>query len=412
MKPLQVTVVGAGMIVHDQLLPSLYQLRRLGWIGDITVCGRTSKGVRQLKESAILRQAFPDQDFRAVPDPRELADQPQPARYREVLEAMPPRNLVVVAVPDPLHREVVEWALTRNQHVICVKPFVLRVEDSLELEREARSRGLFIGIDYHKRFDTRNLMARRRYRDGLFGEFRLGQAWLFERWAYRRSNFQTWFTKDATDAFTYVGCHYVDLVAFITGLRPVAVSVYALADRFPNGVEGYLWTDARVIWENGACLNVQNGFAVPDVAPGANAQGLVLYCSTGQRAGRLEHQDQFRGVAHAYVEPVPEYGEPLYRQPNPDFFEYLPYEGPGLQPSGYGYRSIEALVQAVRLVESVSEGDRLQQLQKIDRDGLLATPANSRYNELVTEAARHSIKRGGELVWIEYEPEPRVLARS
>ena len=27
------------------------------------------------------------------------------------------------------------------------------------------------------------------------------------------------------DPFTYVGCHYVDLVYFITGLRPVEVSV-------------------------------------------------------------------------------------------------------------------------------------------------------------------------------------------
>ena len=34
----QVTVVGGGMITHDQILPSLYQLQRVGRIGDVTVC--------------------------------------------------------------------------------------------------------------------------------------------------------------------------------------------------------------------------------------------------------------------------------------------------------------------------------------------------------------------------------------
>jgi hypothetical protein len=43
---------------------------------------------------------------------------------------------------------------------------------------------------------------------------------MIEAWYYRNSNFQNWFTCDAYDAFTYVGCHYVDQVNFITGLRP------------------------------------------------------------------------------------------------------------------------------------------------------------------------------------------------
>ena len=36
----------------------------------------------------------------------------------------------------------------------------------------------------------------------------------------------------------------------------------------PNGAEGYLWTDARVIWNNGACLNVQNTLSYPEDGPG------------------------------------------------------------------------------------------------------------------------------------------------
>ena len=77
-----------------------------------------------------------------------------------------------------------------------------------------------VGVEYHKRFDDRSLMARRKYRAGLFGEFRLGTACLMEKWYYRHSNFQNWCTTENSDAFTYIGCHYVDLVHFITGLLP------------------------------------------------------------------------------------------------------------------------------------------------------------------------------------------------
>jgi hypothetical protein len=153
---------------------------------------------------------------------------------------------------------------------------VLKYRETLEIEREAHSRGLVVGIEYHKRFDDRSMMARRKYGAGLFGEFKLGSAWLLEKSYYRHSNFQNWMTTGNSDAFTYIGCHYVDLVHFITGLLPVAVSVYGIPDQFPNGKEGFLWTDARVIWNNGASLSVQNALGFPDNAPGTNTQARII----------------------------------------------------------------------------------------------------------------------------------------
>ena len=158
-----------------------------------------------------------------------------------------------------------------------------RRQHAAEIEREANARGLLVAMEYHKRFDDRSLMARRQYRAGLLGEFRLGTARLFEKWYYRHSNFQNWMTTENSDAFTYIGCHYVDLVHFITGLMPVAVSVYGVRDRFPNG-QGRLSVDRCAgVWNNGACLNVQNGLGFPDDAPGTNTQGLMLYCGGAAR---------------------------------------------------------------------------------------------------------------------------------
>jgi D-galacturonate reductase len=402
----QVTIVGGGMITHDQLLPSLYQMQRNGAIGEITVCALRGRPLKSLAESESIRRAFPDRSFRPFPDFSKDLDTDYPELYREILAKMPPRNLVVVAVPDNQHFGTIMDALRADQHVMTVKPLVLKASEGLEVEREAHERGLLVGIDYHKRFDDRSLMARLRYRQGLFGEFRLGTASLFEKWYYRHSNFQNWCTVERSDAFTYVGCHYVDLVHFITGLLPTSVSLYGVRDRYPNGNEGYLWTDARVLWSNGACLNVQNGLSFPDAAPGPNTQGMTLYCANQETGGLISHSDQYRGLSYSYVEPPHGPGATQFSEPSPDYFQYVDLGGPGLVPVGYGYRAVEAIARAAATVEQAgSLEERRRALETIDQTGLVATPANSRFNELVVEAGRLSLVHDGREAMIDYKTE-------
>ncbi len=387
---MQVTIVGGGMIVHDQILPSFYQLRRLGLVDQIAVCAQHGRTLQALAGSKIIREAFPGQNFRAYPDSTRDPNQPHPDLYRDAIAAMPARNVVMIALPDHLHFDAILAALHADQHVLVVKPLVLKAAEAAMIEQEALQRGLFVGIEYHKRFDDRSLMARRKYRNGDFGEFRLGTAHLMEKWYYRHSNFQNWCTTENSDAFTYIGCHYVDLVHFITGLTPASVGVYGIRDKYPNGRDGYLWTDARVIWSNDACLNVQNSLSFPDAAPGTNAQGLTLYCASARQGGLLRHSDQYRGVEY-----VSAGSSAVYAEPSPDYFQYVDVGG-GLTPVGYGYRSIEYLYRCCLKVESAS--DRQQAIREIDRGAIVATPANSRYNERVIEAARKSILGNGQLV--------------
>ncbi len=389
------------MIVHDQLLPSLYNMQRQGRIGAITICSQRAQSWQSLRAAEDLAQAFPGQAFRGLPDAGG-PEHPQPELFRQAIAGMPPGNIVVAAVPDQLHFDVIMAALAAGHHVCAVKPLVLKHAQALAIAEEAFRRGLVVGVEYHKRFDDRSLMARRKYRDGLFGEFRLGTACLLEKWYYRHSNFQNWMTTENSDAFTYIGCHYVDLVHFITGLLPAAVSVYGIPECFPNGREGYLWTDARVIWNNGACLNVQNALGFPDAAPGSNTQGLVMYCKGETDGALLAHSDQYRGLQYCYTRQGTTAGSTIYAEPSPDYFQYVDLGAGGLTPVGYGYRSVEHIIQTCIRVET--EGGELagrqRLLREIDRAGVMATPANSSYNELVIEAARESILAGGKTVEI------------
>ncbi len=374
-------VIGGGMIVHDQILPSLYQLRRRGIVDRILICARQESTLETLRANPKINAAFPGHAFEAMP-----------GAYSQVLAALPPRSIVIVALPDQIHFEVTMDVLRAGHHVVCVKPLVLKTADSLTIEREAQSRELLVAVEYHKRFDDRSLMARKRYREGLFGDFKLGNAWLHEKWDYRDSNFQNWFTCENSDAFTYIGCHYVDLVHFVTGLKPASVSVYGITDTFPNGNVGYLWADARVIWENGACLNVQNALGYPQNGPGSNAQGIVMYCSGKGEGAMIRHSDQYRGLEYCYYD--------RYEEPSPDYFQYVDLGGPGLTPVGYGYRSIDQLVDACLSVDASS--DRAARISAIESAGIIATPANSRYNELVVEAGRLSLLNGGREAVIDY----------
>ena len=406
------TIVGGGMIVHDQILPSIYHLQRLGHVGDIHVVATRATRLLDLVNPRF-EQAFPAQTFTPYPALDEPADTRYPDLWRDVISNMSPRQLVIVATPDELHDEMVRFSLEQDQHVLCVKPLVQRYEHAEKIRELAYERGLFVGVEYHKRFDRRSLEARYQYRQGRFGQFQCGDARMIEPYYYRHSNFQNWFTTDRADSFTYVGCHYVDLVYFITGLRPAEVSVRGIQRKFPNGNVGFLWANGRVIFENGSVLSVLNGLGYPDRGAGTNDQGLCMFCEGDDCGAVIRHDDQFRGVSYGYID---DNIGAHFRYINPDYFRIVPWTGEGLRPIGYGYDSIEANVLAAKSLNEATVGldsasavlKCRKMIKTIDSLGLIATPANSCINELVVEASRLSIQRDGDRVAIRYEPSPGV----
>jgi len=416
--PLPTLVIGGGMITGMQLLPSLYQLQREGVVGDISISALNGAPLKTLAEDESLARAFPGQSFTPYPDfKKEGTEKNFPELYKERIRALPKQGLVVVAVPDQLHYGVLKEALAAEGHILCVKPLVLEHAQAVEIEHEALEKGLVVGVEYHKRFDDRALITRKRYRAGAFGEFKLGQARLVEPWYYRHSNFQNWFTCENSDPFTYIACHYVDQVHFVTGLLPTSVSVRGVKGRFPNGNEGYLWSDGRVVWENGAILSVMNGLGYPDGAPGGNTQGILMHCEGEDIGALIDHHDQFRGVKHALVAPL---DGKHYHETSPDYMQYVNVGGEGLTPVGYGFRSVAYIVRAAAAANAAAAGlengkalaARRKVVKRYDAEGVMATPANSAFNELVMEAGRLSILNDGREALITYGEKAGVRLRD
>ena len=114
--PLDVTIVGGGMITHDLILPVVYHMQRTGTVKDIKVCSLDTPPLMKLKNSEMIRKAFPGQDFQAFPELTESEEKKCPELYKEVLTNMKPRQRVIVDMPDQLHYEVIMVALLNEQH--------------------------------------------------------------------------------------------------------------------------------------------------------------------------------------------------------------------------------------------------------------------------------------------------------
>ena len=147
---------------------------------------------------------------------------------------------------------------------------------------------------------------------------------------------------------------------------------------------------------------MQNALGFPDAGPGTNTQGLMMYCKGETDGAWLAHSDQYRGLKYSYTRNPGGPGATMYAEPSPDYFQYVDLGTRGLVPTGYGYRSVEYIVESCLRVETEAAdlADRQRLLREMDTAGVMATPANSSYNERVIEAARESILSGGKTVAI------------
>ena len=161
-----------------------------------------------------------------------------------------------------------------------------------------------------------------------------------------------------------------------------------------------------------------DGLGYPDAGAGSNEQCLSMFFEGEDKTGHIKHDDQFRGVSHSYLKGIGCAGS-TFNFVSPDFYQLVPWEGAGSKPVGYGYASVAATLNTIKqlgdetlnLTADHALEHRRAIMKEVDEKAIIATPANSSVNELVTEAARMSILRDGEFVDIVYGDNPHVKLR-
>jgi myo-inositol 2-dehydrogenase / D-chiro-inositol 1-dehydrogenase len=77
---------------------------------------------------------------------------------------------VVIAVPTPLHADLIARAAAAGKHVFCEKPISFEWDDSVRAVEAARSAGVKLQIGFHRRFDPDWRAAADRMRAGELGD--------------------------------------------------------------------------------------------------------------------------------------------------------------------------------------------------------------------------------------------------
>ena len=393
--PLPVLVVGGGMITREVILPTLFQERRRGKVGDISVVSRRARTI------AHLRDLFPDEPFTGYPDPETTdPEASHPELYRHVIAGLPADAAVIVATPDHLHTPVIMTSIETGHHLVVQKPLCLKTAEAHQIARAAHEAGIYVYTDYHKRHDPAIRAARYRFRRGDLGQMLYGSAWIEERREMPLIHFRRWAAESSP--FEYIGVHYTDAYYFITGLKPRRVVAFGQRKLLPqHGMpDTYDAVQAVIEWEDGSVLWVQTSWVASDKQTALTRQGMHLVGTEGEYWA--DHKD--RNVHFVTQKDGFEHYNPLF------FKTYDSWEAEGeTEVFGYGYDSIVQGLDDIRRIQAETAGlpeeeARRRRQELIARlEPLRPLPSQALIGTAINEAVRLSLDNGS--CYVTFGPE-------
>jgi 1,5-anhydro-D-fructose reductase (1,5-anhydro-D-mannitol-forming) len=167
-------------------------------------------------------------------------------RVHGTLEAMmadPDVDAIYVATPNAMHREAVLAAARAGKHVLCEKPFAMRVEDAREMAAACRQAGVLLRVAHQLRLEEAVVRAREIVHSGQLGRI---AAISLER-ASANPPRKTWRTDVRQSGVVFdVGVHLIDQVQWILGSRYAEMSAFTHPDRRQGHADDQITILARM----------------------------------------------------------------------------------------------------------------------------------------------------------------------
>ena len=386
---MKVLVIGAGMYVTGRdgsgegtILAALTQGAKKFAIDEVVVVARSHDDGNAVKSAARRIGALLDSSlecsYQAIDEKRALADQ---LRLDSFMCA-------VVCVPDHAHFLYASELMERGVPTLVVKPLTPTLVESLELEKIQKRTGTYCAVEYHKRWDESNRLARQYIADGKFGQLVYATVEYSQRISMPSVVFRSWASK--TNIFQYLGCHYVDLIHYLTGFQPTRAMAYGTKVILcQEGVDTYDSVHAQIVWNKPDGGHFFSQLAIswidPERTTALSDQKLVL---VGE-AARMDLDQKNRGISFVNDAGVSSL--------NPYFGQFLPDVAGRPQFGGYGCQSILAfLADAIGLKSGIVGIESLQSI----RPSIPATMATS----YVLEAVNRSLVNNSTWVAIDDLP--------
>ena len=202
----------------------------------------------------------------------------------------PTVQVVHVTSPNDLHAPQVRAVLAAGRHVVCEKPLALTSAESAELMNLATATDRVCAVNFNIRFYPVNQHVRQIVGAGELGAVRLVTGRYFQDWLLLESDWNWRLQPDrggALRAIGDIGSHWLDLAAFLTGLRIRAVmadlATFVPVRREPTGPVETFATER-------AAATVPRDIATEDVATvllrfdnGARGSVAVSQISAGRK---------------------------------------------------------------------------------------------------------------------------------
>ncbi len=167
----------------------------------------------------------------------------------------PDTDIVIVALPNYLHKEAILMACKAGKHVLCTKPLALNAAEAREILDAAEQAGIFHGYLEDLVYTPKTLKAIGMVRQGTCGRV----LWTRSREAHSGPH-SAWFwdkKQSGGGALVDMGCHCIEIGRSFIGkdIRPVEVMCWADTQVKPIEAEDH--AIALIRYESGAVSQVE-----------------------------------------------------------------------------------------------------------------------------------------------------------
>lgn len=359
---------------------TLFHLRSRGKVGSMSLCGTNGSkfpAIRTHFETNIKNKYTDSLDCSVNTFPADGTSDPK--AYIAALDSMPKGSAVTVFTPDDTHFDITLAAVKRGLHVLTTKPLVKTLAEHEELAAAARENNVLVMCEVHKRFDPIYMDARDRIAN--LGDFSYFSSYMSQP-KTQLETFRAWAGK-SSDISYYLNSHHIDFHEWaIAGrARPVRVTACgATGVASAIGIESEDAITLMVQWENREEGTMGTAVYTSSwAAPRADVHSQQRFFYMGHK-GEVHVDQAHRG----YSVSTDEKG---YASCNPLFMKYTPDpKGRFAGQLGYGYRSIEAFIDAV---SEINESPGSTSGASFDAE--LPTVGNTMLTTAILEAGRRSL---------------------
>ncbi|MDR4508758.1 MAG: Gfo/Idh/MocA family oxidoreductase [Candidatus Brocadiaceae bacterium] len=388
-KPVNIVIVGTGMYVcgrgtdtYGTILPAMYEWKKRGKLGNVSVAGTRPEGINVLKEkNACLKRLYGFEiDFRYYPD----SDIQDTEAYRKAIRDIPQPACAVVVVPDELHRKVAGEVIEKGFHSLVVKPLAPTVAEVKELIALQAKHRVYCAVEFHKRFDRSNMKLRDAVVSGKIGQPLYSIIEYSQRKSIPTERFKNWVK--SINIFQYLGIHYVDIIHFITSALPLRVMAIGQKKWLcSKGLDIFDSIQVIVEWGLPTGDAFTSSFFTNWIDPENTSAMSDQKIKVIGTKGRYEADQKARGITMVTDERGIE-------EINPDFCSRYGTADGEISFQGYGIISV---LQFLEDVENVVSGtvkiNELEGRRPTFRDAVIPT--------VVIEAVNRSLDKNGE--WIQ-----------